>query len=284
MAMDPPNESPQVHQTPGTPPRPPYSPVTPVMTHASLFAIPGSEGVISPLSTGQAMLLDQSTSHAFPFVPQPTENPSDESRTNMSQSSSPTLFAPEPAPVPISESDNPDAIALRSAISILQIQKQQALRDIRALDKMKQAAAENPERFVQEILKGNTTASGNQMEIAHTQLPANKNEKGRVYVDGQHQNERGTLNTGFGKIPKPQDVVRMPPINWAKYHIVGEPLDRLHEEQRRRPSPGEPRRDTPTLIQRAPEHVIAAPYRPFTDRLDSPMKTRSSNKRKNEQT
>lgn len=282
--MEPPSQNAKVPQNPGTPPQPPYSPVTPVMTHASIFAITDPEDVISPLSHGRNMLSGQSTSPTFPFVPLPTRSSSDETRANMSQSSSPTLFAPEPAPVPISESDNPDAIALRSAISILQIQKQQALSDIRILDKMKQAATKNPETFVQEVLKGNVSVPNGGMNIVPSPVARNDHEQDQAANDGLHRNEDGISHTGFGNLPKPQDVVRMPPINWAKYHIVGEPLDRLHEEQRRRPSPGEPRRDTPTPVQRAPEHVVAAPYRPFTDRLDSPMKTRSANKRKNDQT
>lgn len=44
----------------------------------------------------------------------------------------------------------------------------------------------------------------------------------------------------FPKFPAPQNVIRMPPINWAKYHIIGEPLERMHEEQVKRPTAGEP--------------------------------------------
>lgn len=82
----------------------------------------------------------------------------------------------------------------------------------------------------------------------------------------------------FGVIPGPQNIVRTPPINWAKYHIVGESLDKLHEEQKARPIPGQPRRDGDPL--RAPEHIIAAPYNPWSDKLsDSPMRTRSFSKK-----
>ena len=41
-------------------------------------------------------------------------------------------------------------------------------------------------------------------------------------------------------LPKPQNVVRMPHINWNKYAIVGEGLEKLHAEQIRRPPVGEP--------------------------------------------
>ena len=72
------------------------------------------------------------------------------------------------------------------------------------------------------------------------------------------------------EIPGSQNVVRAPPINWAQYHIVGESLDKLHEEQRRRPVGGEPIGEEdlrPKERARAPEHVIAKPYDPFVDKL-----------------
>jgi len=43
-------------------------------------------------------------------------------------------------PVPISESDNTDAIALRSAIALLQLQKEKSRRDIRTLERVRQSA------------------------------------------------------------------------------------------------------------------------------------------------
>ena len=81
----------------------------------------------------------------------------------------------------------------------------------------------------------------------------------------------------LGKIPKPQNIVRMPAINWAKYHIVGEPLDKMHEEQRLRPTLGEPRHDTPSAAStsRSPEHTLAAPYRPFVDKIEPSVKSRN---------
>jgi len=70
--------------------------------------------------------------------------------------------------------------------------------------------------------------------------------------------------------------VRTPPVNWAKYHIVGPPLDRMHEEQRRNPTLGELRRDE---AERAPDHVVAAPYRPFVDKIEGSGRTRSTGKK-----
>ncbi|KLJ09602.1 hypothetical protein EMPG_14976 [Blastomyces silverae] len=284
--MDTQNDPPRPEGSPRTPPHPPYSPITPVLSHAAMLPPPSPmQQAIPPPSIPAASTFSLATSpentnpHNTSTAPPPVSNPA------------PTFMA-EPAPVPISESDNPDAIALRSAISILQIQKQQAVRDIKTLDHLKQAAVAHPEAFARELAKGSLTSksgdifnptgleedgdedehAGGIMAQANTSKPSVTDE-GAMDIDEQPR-------LAFGKIPAPQSVVRMPPINWAKYHIVGEPLDKLHEEQRRRPSAGEPRRDDAPLQQRAPEHFIAAPYRPFTDNLEAPMKTRSTNRAK----
>ncbi|OJD24317.1 hypothetical protein ACJ73_04321 [Blastomyces percursus] len=283
--MDTQSDPPRPEGSPGTPPHPPYSPITPVLSHATMLPPPSPiQQAIPPPSTSAASTFSLATSpgnnytHNTSTAPPPVSNPA------------PTFMA-EPAPVPISESDNPDAIALRSAISILQIQKQQAARDIKTLDHLKQAALAHPEAFARELAKGtltsksgdifNPTGMENGYEDEHAGGivgPANTStptvtDEGTMDIDEQPP-------PAFGKIPAPQSVVRMPPINWAKYHIVGEPLDKLHEEQRRRPSAGEPRRDDAPSQQRAPEHFIAAPYRPFTDSLEASMKTRSTNRAK----
>jgi hypothetical protein len=92
--------------------------------------------------------------------------------------------------------------------------------------------------------------------------------------DSKRTNPDGSPASPFGHIPVPQNVVRMPPINWAKYQVVGEPLDRMHEEQLYRPSPGQPSRE------RAPEHVLASPYRPLVDHLETPSRLGRPNKTK----
>ena len=67
----------------------------------------------------------------------------------------------------------------------------------------------------------------------------------------------------FPPIPGAQKVVRMPHINWEKYHIVGAPLDRMHEQQRRWPG-----NFAYGHQDRGPEFAVAAPYSPFLDVLD----------------
>lgn len=138
---------------------------------------------------------------------------------------------------------------------------------------MKSAAAADPEGFARELTAGNLGAEEREKREHHFNLsPGSEGVSGPGSEEGSHS--RGD---GFGKVPLPQNVVRMPPVNWAKYQIVGEPLDKLHEEERRRPSAGEPRRDE--AEQRPPEHVLASPYRPLVDRLETPKRDSGANRR-----
>lgn len=236
---------------PGTPPRPAYSPVTPVF--AQLEPLPSNEPRIVPPPLSPSPTSQPPATHSYPRPPP----------------ANPPVYKPEPPPVPISESENPDAIALRSAISILQMQKQQSLRDIQALDRMKIAAEANPEAFAHELATGKLKT-----EDRGTVVQFSDDQEATEDGHGKPTNPDGSPASNFGKIPTPQNIVRMPPINWAKYSVVGEPLDRMHKEQVRRPHPGEPR------WERAPEHVLASPYRPLVDQLETPAKLGRSNKPK----
>lgn len=174
-----------------------------------------------------------------------------------------------PPPVPMSESDNVDALALRCATSILQYQRLRALRDLKTLERQKAAAMADPEKFVTALRAGMIRTVSTQDDLVSTNSD---------HPSGEAQ-EHGQGQPAFGYIPAPQAIVRCPPINWAKYHVVGEALDKLHEEQQIHPAPGEAQRDLEPV--RAPEHVIAAPYRPWTDQLPaSPVRKRSEGKKR----
>jgi hypothetical protein len=175
-------------------------------------------------------------------------------------------FIDEPDPLPISLEENSDAIALKAALSILQMQKQQSQRDIKQLDKMKAAANTEPEAFIDALRAGKLNKAPRQAVI---DVDDEDDEDGGHADGGTPSNfiaGSNKLDCDVGQFPNPQIVVRCPPINWAKYHVVGESLDKIHEEQRRRPEPGNPRRDE---YGRPPEHVIAAPYRPLIDKLEA---------------
>ena len=170
-----------------------------------------------------------------------------------------------PQPQPISESDNPDAIALRSAISILQIQRQQSLRDLQALERQKRAAVADPKEFAKEVASGKVRTAST--DVLDQSLPATS-----MNEDAVEDEEVSTIEaqpaakaSKFEVIPGPQKIVRCPPVNWAKYHVIGQPLNKLHEEQRKRPSGG--RAGLEGREQRGEEHMIAAPYNPWKDKL-----------------
>lgn len=184
---------------------------------------------------------------------------------------SPAVQRP-PLSMPISESDNVDALALRCAASVLQFQRLRALRDLKTLERQKAAAMADPERFVTALASGKIKTATQQNVLVST---TSDRSGGETQQNGHGEPAFGTA--AFGNIPAPQTIVRYPPINWAKYGVVGEALDKLHEEQQTHPAPAEPQRDMEAA--KATEHVIAAPYRAWTDQLPaSPVKTRGGGK------
>lgn len=252
-----------------SPERPPVSPITPVPTFARLATTNGYETFIPP-----------------PAFTAP-----------------PATFIPQPPSIPISEIDNPDAIALRAAISLLQIQREKSKRDLRALETLKERALAEPASFVQELKAGRLKGDEKEGDLlGPTLVDALKG------VETDNTSRRDTLDSGaqeihdsqeedqqvsdgppspassappkFPQLPTPQNIVRCPPIEWAKYHVVGESLNKLHDEQVRRPTPGDATRDQ-LSGGRPPVHVVASPYSPFNDKLvdPHPMQTRRGSKR-----
>lgn len=258
-----------------SPDTPPYSPLTPVLASKHV--------------SGLNEALHQQNA---PPDNQPQPEPQPQQRQDQPRQTKPLL--------PFSESDSPDAIALRSALSILHIQRQNTLRDLKTLERQKQIAKADPEAFAADLIAGRvkTVRSSGGLGIIAPQprkeyTPAKEEEEddtdnlAAVSYNRQKQQQKQEQQSlqhsaddsqqqqrqrsKFEDMPGPQNVIRAPPINWAKYHIVGEPLDRLHEEQQTRPSPGQPRRDGDESIRPGlgSKHVIAAPYSPWTDRLSA---------------
>jgi hypothetical protein len=84
-------------------------------------------------------------------------------------------------------------------------------------------------------------------------------------------------------LPTPQDVVRMPTINWSKYAVVGDSLDKLHREQLAKPTRGTPAtlaadgrayefKGGPNPDDGKKSTGIAAPYDPLHDKIKKPPK------------
>ena len=184
-------------------------------------------------------------------------------------------FRQQPPSVSISESENPDAIALRSAISLLQLQREKSKRDLKALEELKAAAVSNPQNFVRSLHEQRAHASKSKGDVLTPTL-ADLSEAARTEQGEGGEEHHGALRkdsagvegpatdkSSLPPIPEPQNIIRCPPVNWAKYHVVGESLDKMHDEQRRYPGSAEPPRTQQG--NKAPPHAVAAPYSPFTD-------------------
>ena len=204
-----------------------------------------------------------------------------------------TEYIPEPPPQPFSSEDSADAVALRAAISSLQFQKQKARTDLQVLEGLKKKALEDPQRYKRELLAGTLKEQRPNFGSIRDVLDAPEEEgddddevvlgardspnscAGANHDQSSSEvsptNKPAGKDTPFGQIPGPQTAVRMPPINWDKYHVVGESLDALHEQQRRWPG------STPGQDNRGREHSVAAPYSPFYDTLDSPAQQQQRN-------
>ncbi|KAF2831643.1 hypothetical protein CC86DRAFT_141830 [Ophiobolus disseminans] len=184
-------------------------------------------------------------------------------------------FRQQPPSVAISESENPDAIALRSAISLLQLQREKSRQDLKALAELKSVAVSDPLGFARSIQENRAQAARSYSDILTPTLAnltdaASDDAPGVKEVEQAAAARKDSADVGataakstFPAIPQPQNIVRCPPVNWAKYHVVGEPLDKMHEEQKKWPGHSEP----PRLQsgQRAPPHAIVSPYSPLTD-------------------
>lgn len=231
----------------------------------------------------------------------------------------PAVYIPRPPPVPFSGNSNPDAIALRSSASLLQMQAAKARQDLQTLEQLKVLASQDPLAFTQELVTGSVKQQVNTGGILGASLApleslftdmdpeedkGTEEEEAMKETSGTKEGESKdtasatatpTSNAGskFPPIPAPQNIIRMPPINWSKYGVVGDSLDKMHEEQRTNPTPSQPEilatRDSqparPVMEQyqhsaeKAPAYAVAAPYDPLKDQPKSAADTRRGSKK-----
>ncbi|KAI1640354.1 hypothetical protein F4809DRAFT_591284 [Biscogniauxia mediterranea] len=264
-----------------------------------------------------------------------------------------TGIAP-PRPEPIDFDSNPDVLALKSAISILQMQRRKAEADMAALDRAKSEALAEPGAFVRDLTEGRVGVEGDRLFVGGVRVrddddsddddsssdsdsdSSDGGEKGgnlagevpgtrAVGVSGDEAPNAATTSSSsssrppkeaetksskptmtekpdpdamdttgsssteprsWTRLPKPQSIVRCPPINWSQYAVVGESLDKLHSEQLSRPAQGSPAvvtadgrfefRDGPPNNNNSNNNNlgkqerfvgVAAPYTPGKDRL-----------------
>lgn len=242
-----------------SPTKPPVSPITPPLRPAQLHG--PSDGAGQPAVP--------------PFV---------QSRPTFTHSQPDQVGVAVPVPEPIAFDSNPDVLALRSAVTILQLQRQRALADIQRLSAAKDAALDRPAEFVHDLAEGRVRHGGDGL------FPARDDDDDED-EDGEDAGEDLAATAGGGKdeskdkawatLPGPQNVVRTPPINWAQYAVVGDSLDKLHAEQVARPAQGTPAVMGPggtfAFTAEPPREGggeqrrlvgVAAPYTPGRDKLE----------------
>lgn len=103
-----------------------------------------------------------------------------------------------------------------------------------------------------------------------------------------YSDDKSSQQRKWEKLPKPQNVIRCPPVNWNQYAVVGESLDKLHQDQISRPNEGMPQRfgsDGQYHFggdgqRRGSElgNALSAPYTPGKDKFER-MGTRKGGKR-----
>jgi len=294
-------------RTSSSPTRPPVSPITPTFEPRQL---PGGASGNNPGSTSSATNNIPGFALGRPLF----------THTQPDQAG----IAPPPAE-PIAFDDNPDVLALKSAISILQLQRVRAAADMQTLRRAKDAALADPTAFVADLTTGRVGVEGDQLifpvadgmdvDSSSDEDDVDDVEKSEGDDDltagvkseepsgseastlrptpglsqkrrrGKQKDAPSPSSSAWGKLPKPQSVVRCPPVNWAQYGVVGESLDKLHAEQVTAPTLGAPAvlgaggsyefkagdgQPLSEAARRLPG--IAAPYIPGKDRIDKKAK------------
>ncbi|RDW84371.1 hypothetical protein BP6252_01961 [Coleophoma cylindrospora] len=242
--------SPTSHSRSSSPTRPPYSPITPTLQPARLAT---------------------ATQHGAQ-PPKPTY-------THTTQQTQTTIT--QPPPQPIDFESNPDVLALKASISILQVQRRNAENDIQALNQTKKRALADPDSFVQALSSGKLKHKADSLFAPEGDASDSEDEEGEGTGDGVADVGCTTPTAkSWPALPTPQNVVRQPAINWTQYGVIGESLDKLHADQKARPNEGKPQRigADGTFVfsgegpKRQADIGIAAPYTPGKDRIDKVKK------------
>ncbi|KAL7272265.1 hypothetical protein RUND412_004932 [Rhizina undulata] len=204
--------------------------------------------VYSPLST------PAQTPKPLPSPPLGSSKPICKSEPSTLLPTVPKEPESEPSEKMVDASTNTDFIAMKSALRLLLLQRDRAKRDIVLLEQMRERALEEPGKFVEYLTTTRqkkptpsspplSPSSNPDKNIDSSDSESEKNDYG---VAASHLKSRKSRRPqSFANVPKPQEVYRCPPIEWEKYRILSAPLDRMHEEQRRRPSPSRPQGASP---------------------------------------
>ncbi|EMC93225.1 hypothetical protein BAUCODRAFT_42208, partial [Baudoinia panamericana UAMH 10762] len=210
------------------------------------------------------------TSNQHGQVPAPTPSHQTDMPppTHPASAIAPAEYIHPPPSQPFSSDDSIDGLALKAAIASLQFQKHQAEKDIKGLEATRKHALQQPHAFTEALVAGKVKEVKPQFggigAILQAAISAQQEvEDEEDDDDGEEHAAPGAEHNkppDFSPFPGPQDVIRMPYINWEKYHIAGDALDHMHEQQRRWPGShfayGQ---------DRGREFAVAAPYSPFQD-------------------
>ncbi|KAK6843273.1 hypothetical protein PG987_004133 [Apiospora arundinis] len=267
----------------------------PASTAPAASAVPAPAASVVPAAAPAAVstaapVAAQNTASASPTRPpvspitpplNPVQFPPPRQSHAYSSHPAQTVVAPPP-PEPIEFDTNPDVLALKSAISILQMQSNNAKKDMVALQKAKEAALEDPEAFIADLGSSKVRMAG---DPAGSGRPGSSSSSSSDSEDGdgdtriKDENERTASKheskKAWSTLPAAQNVYRCPPINWSQYAVTGESLDKLHNEQVARPSQGTPATVTPDGrydfkgAGKQEEVVgVVAPYNPLRDKIE----------------
>lgn len=266
-----------VHSRSSSPVRPPISPITPTLPPARLPGTNGAEAVGNGGRGGVGVAAAATTSTAVAAGGGDPPTGRQPLRQTFTHTQPDQVGIQPPAPEPIDFDSNTDVIALKSAISLLQMQQQRATEHVRALSKAKDDAVEDPEAFIQDLLAGkvNSHRGATGQGIGNSIMTSND--------DGDDEDEDDDTREAprtWTTLPKPQEIVRCPPINWSQYAVVGESLNKLHAEQIQRPTQGTPAAISPDGMYefkggdgKQERYLgVAAPYSPIRDKIERKSK------------
>ncbi|KAI9048171.1 hypothetical protein LZ554_007966 [Drepanopeziza brunnea f. sp. 'monogermtubi'] len=223
----------------------------------------------SPYSTAKSRSASPARPPVSPITP--TRRPVQPAlRQTFTHSQPPQVAVPLPAPEPIKFDENPDVLATKAALSILLMQRRIAEEDIKSLQRTKERGMADPEEFLRALQAGEIKQKG----PALMGMAPDDDDDDEV-VESVEQDTKDSK--AWEKLPKQQNVVRLPHINWDQYAVVGDSLEKLHADQLQNPPEGSPQLLGPDGLLSA-SAFGSVPVTPAREKMEK-MGTRKGGKR-----
>lgn len=119
------------------------------------------------------------------------------------------------------------------------LQRDRARNDIQTLEELRLQALDKPVEFIeyiQELAAGHPTSASSSSDEEPTAATATtKSTPTPPFSNTKKRSGKRAAFATTKDLPKPQEIYRCPTIEWQKYHVLGAPLEKLVEEQQRRP-------------------------------------------------